>query len=125
MPAVVQTNDQHVRIPDRPHIARIVRVIAAAAPRARIRDDCGGLDAARPQSMKPLLVVILVIAGGGLAFSGYLTYRELFATAPAACSPVGEPGTIFGAPPCIYGFFMYLAIVVITSIALLRRRAAH
>lgn len=74
--------------------------------------------------MKPLLVIILVTAAGGLAFSGYLSYRELFASAPAECAPVGEPGTIFGAPPCIYGFFMYVAIVVMAAFALLRRRTA-
>ena len=72
--------------------------------------------------MKPLLLVILIISAGGLAFSGYLSYRELFATAPAECTPLGEPGTILGAPPCIYGFFMYLAIVVIATAALLRQR---
>lgn len=72
--------------------------------------------------MKPLLLLILLIAAGGLAFSGYLSYRELFASEPGQCTPVGQPGTIFGAPPCIYGFFMYLAIVVMASLALFRRR---
>lgn len=72
--------------------------------------------------MRPLLLIILVIAAGGLVFSGYLSYGELFAASPAVCTPVGEPGTVFGAPPCIYGFFMYLAIVVATVIALIRRR---
>ncbi len=72
--------------------------------------------------MKPLLTIILVVAAGGLAFSGYLTYRELLTSSGAACTPVGDAGTILGAPPCIYGFFMYLAIVVLASLALLRRR---
>jgi uncharacterized membrane protein len=73
--------------------------------------------------MKPLVVLILVIAAGGLAFSGYLSYRELFGSSLAQCTPVGEPGTALGAPPCIYGFFMYLAIVVTAVIALVRHRA--
>jgi uncharacterized membrane protein len=72
--------------------------------------------------MKPLLFAILLLATGGLAFSGYLSYRELLGSAPAVCTPVGEAGTILGAPPCVYGFFMYLAIVVAASIALLRAR---
>jgi uncharacterized membrane protein len=73
--------------------------------------------------MKPLLILILAVASGGLAFSGYLTYRELFASAPVAqCTPLGEPGSALGAPPCIYGFFMYLAIVVMTTLALVRRK---
>jgi hypothetical protein len=76
--------------------------------------------------MKVLLMSILVLGIGGLAFSGYLSYRELFAAQPvAACSPVGAPGTVLGAPPCIYGFFMYLAITVMASIALLRRRSTN
>jgi len=73
--------------------------------------------------MKPLLVSILVIAAGGLVFSGYLSYRELFASV-VECAPLGEPGTILGAPACVYGFFMYLAIVVMAAFALLRRRTA-
>ena len=74
--------------------------------------------------MKALLLLILVFSAGGLAFSGYLSYREVFATSEvAACTPVGAPGTVLGAPPCIYGFFMYLAITVMASLALLRRRA--
>jgi uncharacterized membrane protein len=73
-----------------------------------------------------MLVVILVLGLGGLAFSGYLSYRELFGAPHApACTPVGEPGTIFGAPPCIYGFAMYLAIVVLAIVALAYRRAAR
>lgn len=75
--------------------------------------------------MKPLLAIIFIIALGGLSFSGYLSYRELFASAPGECTPVGQPGTILGAPPCIYGFFMYLAIVVMAALALFRRRAAQ
>lgn len=73
--------------------------------------------------MKPLLVAILVMALGGLALSGTLSYRELFASAPAArCMPVGEPGTILGAPRSIHGFFMYVVIVVMAAVALVRAR---
>ncbi|HEY5947402.1 MAG TPA: hypothetical protein VIV40_17985 [Kofleriaceae bacterium] len=77
--------------------------------------------------MKSLLIAILIFGLGGLAFSGYLSYRELFgAPADAACTPVGDAGTVLGAPPCIYGFFMYLAITIMASAALvLRRRAAR
>lgn len=73
--------------------------------------------------MKALLVTILALAVGGLAFSGYLSYRELFgASTGPACTPVGEPGTVMGAPVCIYGFVMYLAIVVLAVVALARKR---
>lgn len=75
--------------------------------------------------MKALLTIILVLAIGGLAFSGYLSYRELFGPPEAATCPApGAPGTVFGAPACVYGFFMYLAITLFTTIALARRRTA-
>lgn len=73
--------------------------------------------------MTKLLVSILVLGLGGLAFSGFLTYRELFGgPGAAACTPVGEPGTMLGAPPCVYGFAMYLTIVVLAIVALAYRR---
>ena len=69
--------------------------------------------------MKRALEIILVIGLGGLAFSGYLSYQEFYGTEPS-CSPVGQPGTLLGYPPCIYGFIMYFAIV---SCSLLGLRA--
>jgi uncharacterized membrane protein len=63
--------------------------------------------------MKKALQVILVLSLAGLVFSGTLTYREVFAGA-AKCPSPGAPGTILGYPACVYGFFMYLAIVVTT-----------
>jgi len=74
--------------------------------------------------MKALVAVILVIAVAGLAFSGFLSVRELFLSG-GQCAPAGEPGSILGAPPCVYGFFMYLAIVIMASLALLGRRASR
>jgi hypothetical protein len=50
--------------------------------------------------MKRALQVILVFALAGLAFSGTLTYREVFASA-AKCPSPGAPGTIFGYPACV------------------------
>ena len=71
--------------------------------------------------MKRALQLILVFALAGLIFSGTLTYREVFAGATKCPSP-GAPGTIFGYPACVYGFFMYLAITII-AIAGLRAGA--
>jgi uncharacterized membrane protein len=70
--------------------------------------------------MKRVIQIILVFGLAGLAFSGYLTYRELFAGTGTTCPSIGEPGTVFGAPPCVYGFFMYLAIVALAAIGLAR-----
>jgi uncharacterized membrane protein len=67
--------------------------------------------------VKHALQLILVIALAGLAFSGTLTYREVFASA-AKCPSPGAPGTILGYPACVYGLFMYLAITVIAIVGL-------
>lgn len=72
--------------------------------------------------MKRALQLILGIGLVGLVFSGYLSYGELWAPKEGpACAPVGEPGTVLGYPACVYGFFMYLAIVVVASVGLLSR----
>lgn len=76
--------------------------------------------------MKRALQIILLFGLAGLAFSGYLTYRELFGTfgtPPASCPLVGQPGTVLGAPACVYGFFMYLTIVALAALGLVRARA--
>ena len=71
--------------------------------------------------MKRALLLILVFGLAGLTFSGVLTYREVFASS-ASCPSPGAPGTILGFPACVYGFFMYLAIVI-TAVAGLRAGA--
>ena len=70
-------------------------------------------------TMKHALQTILAIALFGLAFSGYLSYQELFATTRAAtCPSPGQPGTVLGYPACVYGFFMYLAVVAVSVVGL-------
>jgi uncharacterized membrane protein len=69
---------------------------------------------------KTALSVILVIGICGLLFSGYLTYTELFTKTGLSCPSCGRAGTVLGYPACIYGFFMYLAIVIVTSLGLLK-----
>lgn len=61
---------------------------------------------------KRALQIILVIGLCGLAFSGYLSYQEFFNPTALSCPSLGEPGTILGWPPCVYGFFMYLLVVI-------------
>jgi hypothetical protein len=60
--------------------------------------------------MKRPLQVILGISLFGACFSGVLTYRELFGTVAVSCPAPGAPGTVFGYPACVYGFFMYLLV---------------
>jgi hypothetical protein len=70
------------------------------------------------------LRVILAIAGLGLFFSGFLSYGELFGERALSCPAVGAPGTVFGYPACVYGFFMYAAIVAVALLGLRRPRPA-
>ncbi len=64
------------------------------------------------------LSVVFGIGVFGLCFSGYLSYLELFAKTSASCPSLGAPGTVFGYPACVYGFFMYVAVVIIAAIGL-------
>ena len=66
------------------------------------------------------LLTILAVAVFGLVFSGVLTYRELSGSGAATCPSPGAPGTVFGYPACVYGFFMYL---LITGVAVAGVRA--
>jgi hypothetical protein len=73
-------------------------------------------------SMKLALRWIFAISIVGVAFSGTLTYRELFAGTAAACPSPGAPGTIFGYPACVYGLVMYVVIAAIAGVALWKGR---
>jgi uncharacterized membrane protein len=61
------------------------------------------------------LQAILALSLFGTAFSGVLTYQELFGVTAMSCPAPGAPGTVFGYPACVYGFFMYVAISVIAA----------
>jgi len=61
-------------------------------------------------TMRTALRIIFVVSLAGIGFSGSLTYQELWGTGAASCPSPGAPGTLFGYPACVYGFFMYLLI---------------
>ena len=71
---------------------------------------------------KTALVAIFVISIVGLVFSGVLTYQELFTLSAVSCPAPGAPGTVFGYPACVYGFFMYLIIFVISGLGLFSKK---
>jgi hypothetical protein len=73
-------------------------------------------------TMKRALQIILAISAFGLLFSGVLTYHELFGVSAQGCPAPGAPGTVFGYPACVYGFFMYLAITIVAGMGLLAHR---
>ena len=64
------------------------------------------------------LKAILVTAVVGMLFSGYLTYQEFFAEGEQSCDVIGASGTIFGYPPCVYGFFMYVIVSLLAWLGL-------
>ncbi|HUJ29207.1 MAG TPA: hypothetical protein VLW85_24475 [Myxococcales bacterium] len=72
--------------------------------------------------MKRALQIIVAISVFGAAFSGVLTYRELFGTTAISCPSPGAPGTVFGYPACVYGFFMYLFVAGVAIWGLLAGR---
>jgi len=63
------------------------------------------------------LKIILWISILGLLFSGYLSYGELFAKKCYAVSlGLGQCTNVAGIPACVFGFVMYLVILIITII---------
>ena len=60
------------------------------------------------------LKTILIISIAGMLFSGYLSYSELF----AGTCPLGGCQYVLGAPSCVYGFVMYLVILIVVILGL-------
>ena len=56
------------------------------------------------------LKMIFIISILGMAFSGYLSYVELF---KGACA-LGTCPSVVAIPACVYGFVMYLIVAVIS-----------
>jgi hypothetical protein len=74
------------------------------------------------------LQLILGLSLFGTVFSGTLSYRELFGQTALSCPAPGAPGTVFGWPACVYGFFMYLIVASVSAAGLRgarRERAGH
>lgn len=64
------------------------------------------------------LQLAFLLSVGGTLFSGVLSYRELFGGPALACPAPGAPGTLLGYPACVYGFFMFLALAIVTGLGL-------
>lgn len=67
---------------------------------------------------KTSLKAILALGVAGMIFSGYLTWLELYGTQGPTCPALGASGTIFGAPPCVYGLVMYAAVTALAGMGL-------
>ena len=69
------------------------------------------------------LRIILCIAIAGMLFSGYLSYTELFAGfCGAAKLGMGTCTNVAGIPACVYGFFMYLAVLIVAILGLREKK---
>jgi len=65
------------------------------------------------------LKIILGISVAGMLFSGYLSYTELFAGFCGATKlGMGSCSNVFQIPACVYGFFIYLVVFIVTVIGL-------
>jgi uncharacterized membrane protein len=73
--------------------------------------------------MRRALLVAFLLSLAGTLFSGTLAYRELFGNSALACPAPGAPGTVFGYPACVYGFFVFLALTVVTGLGLRAERS--
>ena len=69
-------------------------------------------------TVKRALLLILGVSLFGVVFSGVLSYGELFGAGAAKCPSPGAPGTVFGYPACVYGFFMYLLLAGLAGVGL-------
>lgn len=64
------------------------------------------------------LITIVVIAGIGLLFSGYLSYREVFLGTCATNFIRCGSWRLADLPACVYGFAMFTIVEVITILGL-------
>ena len=64
------------------------------------------------------LQVAFLLSFAGTLFSGVLSYREVFGSSTLACPAPGAAGTVFGYPACVYGFFVFLALTLVTGLGL-------
>jgi uncharacterized membrane protein len=71
---------------------------------------------------KLALRIVFLISIIGVLFSGTLTYQEIFGQNAVSCPAPGAPGTVFGYPACVYGFFMYIVLAVISLLGLIGSR---
>lgn len=67
---------------------------------------------------RTILRWILLVSLMGVSFSGVLTWKELVAGGPPGCSLGGAPGTLLGAPACVYGLAMYLLLTGLATLGL-------
>jgi len=68
------------------------------------------------------LKIVFILSILGTVFSGTLSYLELFCSSGLTCPAPGTPGTIFGYPACVYGFFMFLILAVVSGLGVFGKK---
>jgi hypothetical protein len=68
--------------------------------------------------VKRALQFVCALSLLGTLFSGTLSYKELFGSGGLTCPSPGAPGTLLGYPACVYGFFMFLLLFIISAAGL-------
>ena len=63
------------------------------------------------------LRIVFVISVIGILFSGFLSYEEIFRKSCA----IGGCSYVLGFPACVYGFFMYLIVFIVSLSGLYSR----
>lgn len=62
----------------------------------------------------------------GMAFSGTLSYLELFCSTPASCPAIAPPGLLLlSYPACVYGFGMFVLLVIVSGLGLFGNKKSH
>ena len=64
------------------------------------------------------LQILVALGYAGMAFSGYLSYIELYGKTAAACALQGGGCNILGFPACVYGFLMFSAVTIIACMGM-------
>lgn len=62
---------------------------------------------------KTSLKIIILLALAGVLFSGYLSYSEIV---KQTCGLGDTCSAVFTIPACVYGFFMYLLVLIFSWI---------
>lgn len=73
---------------------------------------------------KTAAIIVLAVAIGGMIFSGYLSYTNLWGSgcqhAFISCGGAKKV-LIFGQPTCVYGFFMFTIEAIMAVVALAKK----
>jgi hypothetical protein len=69
-----------------------------------------------------VLWIVFLLSLAGVAFSGTLTYQELFGTAAGCSLSGGGAISLLDLPVCVYGLAMYSTLAVVSGWALFRSR---